>query len=162
MHRTLALLTLLALAAAASSARASEDSPFQLALVNPVQVIPEGRGITGVRLSLLYGKNTNVTGLDLSLVAAHATGNFTGVQWALVGIVDRDFLGWQSNFINLTGGKMTGFQYGLYNRAARVEGLQLGLVNQTGTIHGLQIGLVNIIQKGGWLPVMVIANGNFD
>jgi hypothetical protein len=59
------------------------------------------------------------------------------------------------------GGTVTGAQLGIFNKAKRVEGLQLGLVNMTGTIHGLQIGLVNVIEKGGWLPVMVIVNGNF-
>jgi hypothetical protein len=92
-----------------------------------------------------------------------ATGSFSGVQYGLVGLADKDFTGWQDNWAaNIVGGKMSGFQWGLYNRARRVEGLQLGLVNQAGSIRGLQIGLVNIIDQGGWLPVMVIVNGNFD
>jgi len=62
----------------------------------------------------------------------------------------------------MVGGTMTGFQWGLFNKARRVEGLQLGLVNVAGTIHGLQIGLVNVIQQGGWLPIMVLVNGNFN
>jgi hypothetical protein len=162
MIRPLAAAALLALLTLAPPARAAEGKPFQLSLVSPVQVVPEGESVSGLRLSLLYGKNANVSGVDLSLVAAHATGSFTGFQMSLVGLVDGDFLGWQSNLVNLTAGSMKGLQWGLYNRAARVEGLQLGFVNQAGTIRGLQIGLVNIVEKGGWLPVMVIANGNFD
>ena len=162
MRRLLTASAVLALLAAASPAIADDGRPFQLALLNPVQIFPERESVSGLRLSILYGKNVNVTGLDLSFIAAHATGNFTGVQWALVGLADGDFLGWQGSFINLTGRTMHGFQWGLFNKAARVEGLQLGLVNVAGTIHGLQIGLLNMIDKGGWLPVMIIVNGNFD
>jgi opacity protein-like surface antigen len=158
---------LLAAAAFAAALLASpalaEEKPFQLSLFPPAQIVPEGESIRGVRLGVIYDKNVNVTGADLSLIAAHATGNFTGFQWTLVGIVDKDFLGWQNGWAaNITGGTMKGLQWGIYNQAARVEGLQLGFVNNTGTIHGLQIGLVNIIKQGGWLPVMVIANGNFN
>ena len=162
MTRLLAAAALLAALTVAAPARADDGKPFQLSLFPPVQIVPEGASVSGVRLGLIYDKNVNVTGFDFSFIAAHATGNFTGVQWALVGLTDKDFLGWQGGFVNITGAKMTGFQWGLYNQATRVEGLQLGFINNTGTIHGLQIGLVNIIKQGGWLPVMVIANGNFN
>jgi opacity protein-like surface antigen len=158
--RRLALAASACALLAAAPARAAQDKPFQLSLLAPVQVFPERESISGVRLSLLYGKNANFTGLDLALVAAHATGNFSGVQWALVGLVDRDMTGWQGSFVNVTGGKMNGLQWGLFNRAKRVEGLQLGLVNQADTIHGIQIGLVNLIAQGGWFPVMVLVNGS--
>lgn len=162
MSRFRLALASLALLAVASPTLAAEGRPFQLALVNPVQIVPEGESISGVRLTLIYTKNRDVTGLDLSFIAAHATGNFTGVQWALVGLADGNLLGWQANAINLTGKTMRGLQSGLFNKAGRVEGLQFGLVNVAGTINGLQIGLVNVIQQGGWLPVMVLVNGHFD
>jgi len=161
MNRLLAAVALLATVTFATPAQA-EGKPIQLALFPPVQLVPETQSIEGLRLTLLYTKNVNVSGFDFSFIAAHATGNFTGVQWALVGLTDGNFLGWQGGFANITGGTMKGLQWGFYNQAKRVEGLQLGFVNNTGTIHGLQIGLVNIIKQGGWLPVMVIANGNFN
>jgi hypothetical protein len=147
MSRLLAASALLALLALAAPARAAEPKPFQLALVPPAQIVPEGESVSGVRLGLLYDKNVNVTGFDFSFIAAHATGNF---------------LGWQISPVALVGGTMKGLQVGFYNQAKHVEGLQFGFVNNTGTIHGLQLGFVNIIEKGGWLPVMVIANGNFN
>jgi hypothetical protein len=163
MNRSLLAIPLLAALAIASPARAAAGgaSPFQLALVNPVQIVPEGQSIEGVRLSLLYGKNANVTGFDWSFIATHTTGSFKGVQLALVNVVEKDALGLQWGGVNLTGGLVHGAQLGFFNKATRVEGLQLGFVNYAGTIHGLQLGLVNIIEKGGWLPVMVIVNGNF-
>jgi hypothetical protein len=162
MTRLLAAALLVASLAAAAPALADDGKPFQLSLFAPVQIVPEKASVSGVRLALIYDKNVNVSGFDFSFIAAHATGNFTGVQWAAVGLADGNFLGWQSGFVDLVGGTMKGFQWGLYNQAKHVEGLQLGLVNNTGTIHGLQLGLINIIKQGGWLPVMVIANGNFN
>lgn len=162
MTRILRTASLLAALAVASPARAEGGKPIQLALFDPVQIVPAGQSVKGLRLSLIYSKNVNVTGLDLSFIASQTTGNFAGVQFALVGVVDKDFLGWQDSLVNLTGGTATGLQLGFFNKAKRVEGLQFGLVNHAGTINGLQIGLVNIIEKGGWLPVMVIVNGNFE
>jgi hypothetical protein len=161
MSRTLLALPLLAALAAGPSSALAEH-PIQLSLVPPVQLVPEGQSVSGLRLSLLYGKNVNVGGLDVSLVG-QATGTFTGLQLGLVGIVGSDFTGWQDNWAaNVVGGKMTGFQWGIYNQAQRVEGLQLGIVNRAGTIHGLQVGIINLIEQGGWLPAMIIANGNFN
>lgn len=157
------LVAAVALAAALLASPASaEEKPIQLSLFPPAQIVPEGESVKGLRLGLIYDKNVNVTGFDFSFIASHATGNFTGVQWALVGLTDGNFLGWQSGAVDIVGGTMQGLQWGFYNQAKRVEGLQLGFVNNTGTIHGLQIGLINIIKQGGWLPVMVIANGNFN
>lgn len=161
MTRLVAAAALAVALVAASPARAAEK-PFQLSLFPPAQIVAEGDSVKGVRLGLIYDKNVDVTGFDFAFIAAHATGNFTGVQWALVGLVDKNFLGWQSAAVDIVGGTMTGLQWGLYNQAGRVEGLQLGFVNNTGTIHGLQIGFINIIKQGGWLPVMVIVNGNFN
>jgi opacity protein-like surface antigen len=161
MTRLLAASALLALLALAAPAQAAEK-PFQLSLFPPAQIVAEKDSVSGLRLGLIYDKNVNVSGFDFSFIAAHATGNFTGVQWALVGLTDGNFLGWQSGAVDIVGGTMKGLQWGFYNQAKHVEGLQLGFVNNTGTIHGLQLGLVNIIEKGGWLPVMVIANGNFN
>lgn len=162
MSRLAAAASLLSLLAFAAPARAADGRPFQLSLFPPAQIVPEGESVSGLRLALLYGKNASVTGVDLGL-ATHATGSFTGFQWSLVGLVDGNLTGWQNGWaVNVTGGTMTGFQWGIFNKARRVEGLQLGFVNMAGTIRGLQVGLVNVVERGGWLPVMVIANGNFD
>jgi hypothetical protein len=50
--------------------------PIQLALFNPVQIAPEESSIIGVRLSLLYGKNANMNGLQLGLINIIGKGGF--------------------------------------------------------------------------------------
>lgn len=163
MHRALTALAVVGFVSLVTPGRgsAAEGKPINLALINPVQIVPEVQGVTGLRLSLLYGKNTFLTGLDLSLVG-HVTGKVSGVQWGLVELADGDVTGWQGGWAaNITKGKFTGLQWGVFNSAARMEGLQLGFVNRAGTMNGIQVGIVNIIEMGGWLPVMVIINGSF-
>ena len=84
-----------------------------------------------------------------------------GVQFGLVGLVDADFMGWQSTAVNLTKRNFEGFQWGIVNYAGHANGFQLGLVNYAVTMKGLQIGLVNIIKQGGQFPVFPIVNWSF-
>jgi hypothetical protein len=157
----LALPVLAALLAAPSSTHAQSDGkPISLGLVTPIQIVPEGQGISGFRFSLLYGKNAFVQGFDLGLVNV-TTGGLTGVQWGLVSIVGGNATGWQNNLVSFTEGSFEGLQMGFYNQARHVKGLQLGLVNNTVTMEGVQIGLINIIQKGGMLPVFPFFNFSF-
>jgi hypothetical protein len=139
----------------------AQDRPVQLALFNPVQLFPESNSISGIRLSLIYGKNTSVTGIDLGLVNYTTKGTTTGIQWGLVGLSDADFVGWQDNGVNIVKGNFQGLQLGWVNYANHAGGLQLGLVNYARTLKGLQIGLVNIIKQGGAFPVFPIVNWSF-
>ena len=136
---------------------AAQDKPIQLALINPVQLFPENYSISGLRLSLIYGRNANMTGFDWGLITK-TTGNFKGIQWGLVGMVDNDFTGWQYNLVSLTNGKFTGLQMGFYSSANHVHGLQFSFINNAGTMKGIQLGLINIIKKGGFMPVFPIVN----
>ena len=140
----------------------AQDKPIQLALFNPIQIFPENTSITGLRFSLLYGKNARVNGVDLGLV------NFTssdqlGIQWGAVGYTEGNFTGWQSNWVSITKGQFVGLQSGVvtYN-SSKVSGLQFAVVNYAATMNGLQIGLVNIIGEGGFLPVFPFFNFSFD
>jgi hypothetical protein len=139
----------------------AQEKPIQLSLFSPVQIVPEDNAISGVRLSLLYGKNKYVTGLDWGLVSHSTSGMSKGVQFGLVGLVEADFTGWQNTVVNITQGNFEGFQWGLVNYAGHANGFQLGLVNYAMTMHGLQIGLVNIIKQGGQFPVFPIVNWSF-
>jgi hypothetical protein len=146
----------------AQSAMAESDSkPIQLSLFSPIQIVPEQNSISGIRLSLLYGKNASVTGFDWGLVSHNTSGMSKGVQFGLVGLVDANFTGWQNTAVNITKGEMEGFQWGIVNYAGHANGFQLGLVNYAVTMHGLQIGLVNIIKQGGQFPVFPIVNWSF-
>ena len=145
----------------AAQAVPAQDKPIQLSLFAPVQIVPESKGIAGVRLSLLYGRNTHVSGLDWGLVSHCTSGMSKGVQWGLVGLVDADFTGWQGTAVNITKKDFEGFQWGIVNYAGHANGFQLGLVNYAMTMKGLQIGLVNIIKQGGQFPVFPIVNWSF-
>lgn len=144
-----------------STVASAQSSPIQLSLVTPVQIVPQDKAVGGFRFNLIYGRNTHVIGLDLGLVNHNTAGVSKGVQFGIVALVDADFNGWQSHWVNLTEGRMEGFQLGLYNTAGSMSGVQLGIVNHAGKMHGLQIGLVNIIKTGGQFPVFPIVNWSF-
>lgn len=139
----------------------AQDRPIQLSLFTPVQIFPEDNSISGVRLNLIYGRNAYVTGLDVGLVNHTKTGTSKGVQFGMVGLVESDFVGWQSNDINITKGNFKGLQLGVVNYANYANGVQFGLVNYAVSMKGLQIGLVNIIRQGGQFPVFPIVNWSF-
>jgi hypothetical protein len=169
IRQSLAVLGLVALASAAHAA----NSPVQIALFSPAQIVSADKSVSGIRLDLIYGKNVNVTGVDWGLVN-HDTG--TGFAWqaGAVNLVEKDFTGYQEGWVNMTRGEFTGFQSGLYNQSQSMNGLafgwvnvtkhmhgvQVGLLNMTETMHGLQIGVGNVIQKSK-VPFLPIVNWSF-
>jgi len=185
-HATaLAFAPLSALLAAAPTS--AQERPIQLSLFSPIQAVPEEAGISGARLSILYGRNASMTGVDLGLVT-HTTGAVTALQWGAVHLVEEEFTGWQTGFVNVDGsftgfgqgavnlshGEVKGLQFGaanigqstlrgaqvgVYNQAATTRGLQLGIVNFTqGTGSVVQVGLVNIIAGKDRFPILPIVN----
>ena len=166
-------LAMLLLPALPWAAHAQNAAPFQLALFTPAQIVPAGRPVSGLRLNLVYGRNTDVTGVDWGLVN-HTAG--TGFAWqdGIVNLVEEDFTGWQNGAVNLTRGRFTGYQsggfnssaemhgvaFGLVNRTTRMRGVQVGLVNYTETMHGLQIGVANVIREGR-TPFLPVINWSF-
>jgi hypothetical protein len=171
MKRIALIVAGLALLLPAAPARGQDEHPISVGLFPPAQIVPEDESVRGVRLSLIYGKNVDVSGLDLGL-ANHTTRNFLGAQFGAVGISDGDVEGWQSNWVNVTRGQMQGLQDGVvsitetgrgvqfsgYNQAQNFRGLQLGIVNYAGYLSGIQIGLINIIRDNGQFPVFPIVN----
>lgn len=144
-----------------SSDANAQNKPIQLALFNPVQIFPENTSISGIRISLIYGKNASVSGIDWGLVNHTTSGQSVGWKTGLVGVNDANFVGLQSCFVNLNTENAEGVQWGFYNHAGYMNGLQLGFINHVASMKGLQIGLVNIIQKGGQFPVFPIVNWSF-
>lgn len=176
LTRVLALGAVVVISAlfVADAARAEEKStPLQLSLFHPAQIFPAETSVRGLRLNLIYGKNSGVTGIDLG-IANHITGNGWGIQWGIVGLVDGAYRGWQDNYVNISK-DFVGFQSGLYNEADTAEGIQFGLVNHTESMsgfqlalfnytrsmHGLQVGLLNIIKEKESLPMLPIVNWSF-
>lgn len=139
----------------------AQKKPIQLSLFAPIQLVSEENAISVVRLSLLYGRNASVTGLDWGLVSHSTSGTSKGAQLGFVGLVDADFVGYQGTAVNITKGSFEGFQWGIVNYSGHVSGFQLGLVNYAMSMKGLQIGLVNIIRQGGLFPVFPIVNWSF-
>ena len=163
------------LAVSAPELQAQTDRPFEFALFSPIQVRSESDAIQVLRLSLIYGRNVSVKGLDVGLVARSTGGVSKGLQYALVGINDGDFVGWQNNGVSITRGQYTGLQTGVYtdaargevvqigffNRARDVSGFQLGFVNYADNLYGLQIGLINVISSKEAFGVLPLVNWRF-
>lgn len=184
MTRSAALLAaiVLALLAAPSPGTAQEEHPFQVALLSPIQAFPEEDAVRGLRLSLVYGRNSSLTGFDLGL-GSHLTDDLLGVQVGAANLVDGDAEGVQVgvifglNGLNLVRGSLTGaqlggvvnvaragegFQLGGVNHSRNFRGLQIAFVNYAERLHGVQLGFINIIREGGVLPVMPLVNWSFD
>ena len=154
---------------------AQQDHPIQLSLVTPIQIVPEGESVRGVRINVLYGRNAFMTGFDYGLVN-HTVRDFLGVGLGIVNLTEGDAVGFQAGIVNMTEGAFEGVQWGTVNAATRghgaqigvvnhsrnYRGLQFGLVNYAEAMHGVQIGFVNIIKRGGAFPVMVLANWSLD
>jgi hypothetical protein len=172
----LALVVVCTGAVVPARALAQEERPFQLALFSPIQIRAEDDGITIFRLSLLYGKNSYVKGLDLGLVNHTTSGTTKGWQLGIVGYNEGEFVGWQDNYVNVTEGLFLGLQSGIFNSAAGGEGVQFGAVNVSGArfsglqlslvniaddLYGIQIGLVNIIKSKETLSFLPIVNWKF-
>ncbi|MFH0839825.1 MAG: hypothetical protein V1883_02275 [Candidatus Omnitrophota bacterium] len=126
---------------------AAEEKPLQLAVFNPVQLVPEEDSIKGVRLSLFYTVNEDVTGLSFAWIGVNrATGDVRGIEWGLGNLVEGDCYGWQAGVVNYVRERFVGLQYGIANIAqGDLTGVQWGIVNWTeGFMHGAQCGVVNI------------------
>jgi len=158
---TNSLVVLAFIAIMVPPAFSQEEKPIQLSLFSPVQIFPEETPIAGLRLSLLYGKNSSVVGLDWGLVSHTTAGISMGWQTGFIGINDADFVGFQNSWANITKGSFEGLQFGLVNHANHASGIQIGFINYSVTLHGIQIGLVNIIKQGGQFPVFPIVNWSF-
>lgn len=157
--------------AAGKEGKYSSATPLGLGIVPPVQFPPSNFDVKGLRLSLIYGVNRKVYGIDVGLIGNmtnqyssgtaiagifnYNRGNSTIVGAQIAGLAninkeDGSVYGVQASLgANLS--KFTdihGAQIGLYNTARHVYGLQLGLVNRAANLHGLQIGLANFNDEG--------------
>jgi hypothetical protein len=130
--------------------------PIQLALVPPVELVPENESISGLRLNI-YGSNRNVFGVDIGLI--HETKeDFHGIAFGLLSFVHGEARGLQLSGIYSTADKrMSGLQVGMVNRSPSMHGLQIGLANFADDMTGIQIGLWNEIKnKPSWNVIPII------
>ncbi|MEI9479227.1 MAG: hypothetical protein WCO26_22020 [Deltaproteobacteria bacterium] len=141
-------------------------SPLQIAIWNPVQLVPDDWDIYGLRLNLLYGNNRDLVGLDLGLV--NSARAFEGVQLGFMNIPIESIptfgsssVGVQAGIVNISSGALAGLQIGGLGCAVmgRMAGLQIGMLcdanvsmtglqasgglcggSSSGTMNGVQIG----------------------
>ncbi len=165
------------LSAPASHLQAQTIEPFEFALFSPLQIRGPDTNINFIRLSLLYGENVSVRGLDVGLLSWNTGGESEGLQYSLIGYVQGDFVGWQSAWLaGIVDGTFTGlqgpagynhaatgrvFQIGFGNTADDVSGVQFGLVNVAENLRGVQIGLMNIIESKTTFSFLPIVNWSF-
>jgi hypothetical protein len=150
-------------------------TPFQLAVAPGAgQVFSKSTPVYGLRVSVLYGIQSKVVGLDLGLF--NDADSMSGVAVGFCGItrgngvgahlefgcsvVEADFAGVQTAFVNRVGGQLAGFQFGIANSAQSGAGLQIGLMNLSDSMRGVQLGLLNW-NSNGFLPLFPFINFGF-
>ena len=150
------ILSLVVVALAFLSIGRSEAalSPLGIAIVPPVQFPGHDFSVTGVRLSLLWGSQRNVYGLDVGVVGNITDGDSVGVavsgifnynKGATTGILQAAGFGnYNTGKVRIYGVQLAGIMNS--NKAeSTVGGLQLALLNLTPftNIRGFQVGLYN-------------------
>ena len=148
-------------------------SPLGIAIGGPVQFPPNDYDIIGARVSLLYGTNRDVSGIDLGLLGNITTGKFTGAAVSgifnytkgmatitglqLAGIANINtqkirVVGLQAALgtnYNSAESSIVGLQLALANLSPNtsIYGFQMGLYNKARAVRGFQIGLINVTQN---------------
>lgn len=152
-------------------------SPLGIGILPAVGMPSQDWDVALLRLNIFVGRHREVYGLDAGVIGNETVGEFVGVQASgfynrigysegalqFAGIMNRcagDFAGLQTAVAaNITDGTMSGFQFGLVNRAARLDGLQIGFFNIAETGSGVQIGVWNSAQS---LEGLQIGLGNYN
>jgi len=119
--------------------------PFQLSLFYPYQLVPSSYDIYGLRISIFYGKNRNLYGIDVG---------------GLIREVDNNLMGYQIGFYNISG-NVYGLQNGFLNTCDRLYGIQVGFINRCNYLTGVQIGILNYNLHGKGQSFMPIINIGF-
>lgn len=117
----------------------AETAHFQFSILSPIQLVDAQKNISGLRLTLLYGENADVSGVDLGLGINYYK-NLTGIQ--IAGLINHDGDAGHPHF---TGNTVKGIQIaGLMNMSdAAVSGIQLaGLGSTADSLSGLQISIL--------------------
>ena len=148
MMSMILLATFLQMGPLAGTAKASSEgwvhasmTPIQLAFTpGGQQVFDKTTPVYGLRLSLLYGVQKKIYGLDLGMFSD--VYQLNGVQLGLGNQVFEE---------------MNGLQFGFANSNDKGHGLQVGVLNRTHGMEGLQLGILNWNDRG-FLPVFPFFN----
>ena len=124
-------------------------APIQFSFFAPIQIFTEKHKIYGLRLSLPYGANKSLYGVDLGLVNKLESLYGVGVN-AFYSKHSGDMYGLNlAGAFNLSTGNDVGLSIaGFYNETGRINGVQMAtLHNQAQTVNGIQISLFNYCHK---------------
>ena len=169
-----------ALLFAAPAMRADDSAEYEtiylvgFSIFNPVQFPVSSSEVSGLRVSLLYGKNRVVSGLDISAFVSVVEEDFYGLEGSVLinnigsssgalqiaGVANTcygDYSGLQVACVaNYAEGNLTGGQIGSFNSAKDVSGFQIGAFNVATSVVGCQIGVINVAQKVKGLQIGLI------
>jgi hypothetical protein len=166
-------------------------SPISVGILPPVEFPPEDVSITGLRLSLLMGRQRDVYGLDFGVVGNITQQTFVGTAVSGLFNINRGMtiiVGAQiAGLTNMSKQKtrvyglqlsaiatsleaessVTGLQFALVNLAShtRIYGLQVGAYNVADAVYGFQIGVVNVCNNLHGLQIGLVnfhRNGVFS
>lgn len=169
MQKTLRFLLFTFATLLVNSAHAAV-SPVALAIIPPVQFPPADFGVTGFRLSVLYGHHRDMYGVDVGVLGNITDQSFVGIalaggtniHYGMTTIVGLEVAG-GVNYgkektgvygVQIAGGlnildaesSVNGVQAAILGNIAPhtvVRGAQIGLYNRAKSVYGFQIGLVN-------------------
>jgi hypothetical protein len=149
-------------------------SPVSVNIAPPVQFPPSDFNVAGIRASVLWGRQRDVTGIDIGVLGNITEQSFTGL--AVSGVFNytqntATVLGLQfagvtnintnktsvyglqlalgANF-NQAASMVAGFQIAVLANVAPftdIYGFQIGLYNRAKEVYGFQIGLVNVVDN---------------
>jgi hypothetical protein len=147
-------------------------SPLAVSIVPPVQFPPEDFTITGVRLSLLYGRQRDVYGFDFGVLGNITNQTFVGTAVSglfninhgmtdIVGIQAAAVANWSTQKLDVYGvqvaltniveaeSSVNGLQLSLANMSSHttIRGFQVGVYNVARSVYGFQVGLINVVDN---------------
>lgn len=167
------ILVFISLALVLVSTTQAAVSPLGVSIAGPAQFPPNDFDIMGARISLLYGKNRDVSGIDLGLLGNITTGKFTGAavsglfnntrgQSTILGLQLAGLTNINTQKTNVYGlqvalganynkaeSSVVGLQFALANLSPNtsIYGFQVGIYNKAREVRGFQIGLINATQN---------------
>jgi hypothetical protein len=159
----------------AANTAVAEPAAGQIALVGRA---PDNPDVDGVRLSIIYGKNSSMSGLDLGFFSMseseelsgaafvfgvhRLTGGMAGAAaFSLVNLHGGNDSGFNAAFLNMLDSAESAANLGFVNIAsgktmvdigalnlADESTAQLGFVNVTNRLEAFQLGFINVADNG--------------
>lgn len=150
------------------------DQFLQFSLTPDAQLVSKDESICGLRLSLPYGRNVSMKGIDAGFIT-DTTQDANALQATIIGnLVEQNATGLQVGSFNAVGNEMTGCQIGiLFNTVNKFSGVGIAggfnrytesgggiLIGTFGNygevLKGAQIGLCNIATYSSGLQIGVV------